>query len=184
MLKALSAATAQAQQGIRRPYPVQKLWETLAHNRRNIVPILDFLLVQGIAEAASSSNGGGPSSSVGNLSAWGAAGPLPACAVGKQAAIYLSKVAPRQTVDHLAHEVGQQMVESGDAFEDGPSRRVSMRAGMSSLASAGSSRSVSLGGGAMPNPMKPVEWLRVSYYFEIVKTELSRETSRFYSRLS
>ncbi len=134
VLRALCAVTAQTQghhHGVRRGLPVaQKLWATVASNRRNIIPTLDFLLNQGMAESnsanpatssiygagnnsSSSSNNLGGGAGGGAGGGWGAAGivPSPACAVGKQAALYLSRVAPRQTIDHLAHEAAQQMIE-------------------------------------------------------------------------
>jgi hypothetical protein len=70
---------------------VQKLWATIASNRRNIIPALDFLIVKGMEECRS-----------GDLQL----GKTP-CPIGKQAALYLSRVASRQTIDHLVHEIAQ-----------------------------------------------------------------------------
>ena len=173
VLRALCAVTGQAQQGMRRVYPVQKLWATVANNRRNVVPTLDFLINQGMAETAamasssnnnnnasnnnnnssSSSNGGVRSGYLGGWGAGGGGSPPAACAVGKQAALYLSRIAPRQTIDHLAHEAAQQMVEpdeGGASGAGGVGRRVT---GMGGLA-------VPRGGG-VSTPTRAVEWVRV-----------------------
>lgn len=39
-------------QGERHSYQVQKLWATLGGNKRNVVPILDFLIDRGLKECA------------------------------------------------------------------------------------------------------------------------------------
>lgn len=100
VLRALYAVTAQP--GASRALAAQKLWATVASNRRNIVPTLDFLMKQGIAESSAT----GPSARGGAATS--------ACVVGKQVALYLSRVAPRQTIDHLTHEAALQMEEPDD----------------------------------------------------------------------
>lgn len=75
---------------------MQKLWATLAANRRNVVPILDFVIAkcgEDLRDAAAPRG-------------------APPCSVGKQVALYLARVAPRQTVDHLAYEVALQLEEA------------------------------------------------------------------------
>jgi len=199
VLRALCAVTAQTQghHGVRRGLPVaQKLWETVASNRRNIVPTLDFLLHQGMAEsnnanpttgsiygAASGKNNNAGAAA--NLSGWSASGivPSPACAVGKQAALYLSRVAPRQTIDHLAHEAAQQMVEPGGG--DGNNAR---RASVPPVSSSGG------GGGGTPggpsqgiaSPSGAVEWIRVSTFFTyrlLLVFSLPRKEIKFFWKI-
>jgi hypothetical protein len=180
VLRALCAVTAQTQghHGVRRGLPVaQKLWETVASNRRNIVPTLDFLLNQGMAEsnnanpttssmygAISGNSNNNNNNAAAGMPGWGASGilPSPACAVGKQAALYLSRVAPRQTIDHLAHEAAQQMVEpggSGVALDGSPARRASTPSAVS-----GGGGGAAPGGGpsrGIVSPSGGVEWIRV-----------------------
>ena len=108
-----------------------------------------------------------------NIPGWGSGGimPSPACAVGKQAALYLSRVAPRQTIDHLAHEAAQQMVE--------PDERQSYTAagGGGAGGGGGGARRMSTPGGGMGggtpvgpsrgivSPSGAVEWIRVSFNY-------------------
>lgn len=79
----------------RPPPQVQKLWATLAANRRNVVPILDFIIAKCGEDLREPPRGAAPP-----------------CSVGKQVALYLARVAPRQTVDHLAYEVALQLEEA------------------------------------------------------------------------
>lgn len=77
----------------RRVDAVQLLWATLATNRRNVVPVVDFLIAKGLQEFANRHTAQVP------------------CAVGKQVVLYLSRIAARQTVDHLVYEISQQLAE-------------------------------------------------------------------------
>lgn len=119
VLRALYAVTAQ--QGSRKVYPVQELWATVASNRRNIMPTLDFLLKQGLLEASAAARRATSQQQHGQQSNIRAANEAASirdvdqavqasCAVGKQIALYLSRVAPRQTIDHLAYEAAQQLL--------------------------------------------------------------------------
>jgi len=111
-LRALYSVTVAP--GSSRALAAQKLWATVASNRRNIVPTLDFLIRQGMAESAMTTT----SSQVappGDGRGGGQPVVMSSCAVGKQIALYLSRVAPRQTIDHLTREAAQQMVEQDEA---------------------------------------------------------------------
>ncbi|KAH7623253.1 hypothetical protein Ndes2526B_g01675 [Nannochloris sp. 'desiccata'] len=190
VLRALCAVTAQTQghHGVRRGLPVaQRLWETVASNRRNIIPTLDFLINQGMAESnnanpTTSSIYGAAGNSTNNAGAaaglpgWGASGiqPSPACAVGKQAALYLSRVAPRQTIDHLAHEAAQQMIEPGERQYS--SSDAGVVGGGGGEGRRGSTPPVSMGGGVggggtpvgpsrgIVSPSGAVEWIRIKEF--------------------
>jgi hypothetical protein len=78
-----------AQQAERQAY--EKLWATLAANRLNIVPSLNFLIDRGLKEDAAGADAGA------------------VAATGKEVVLYLSRVAPKQTIGHLVHEVLQQI---------------------------------------------------------------------------
>ncbi|KAL4428595.1 hypothetical protein ABPG77_008907 [Micractinium sp. CCAP 211/92] len=76
-----------AQQAERPAY--ERLWATLAANRLNMVPSLNFLIDRGLKEDAAGADSPG--------------------ATGKEVVLYLSRVAARQTIGHLVHEVLQQI---------------------------------------------------------------------------
>eukprot|EP00873_Tetraselmis_striata_P016178 jgi/Tetstr1/436442/TSEL_025271.t1 len=89
------------QHGAQFPYELEKLWSTLAGNRRNIIPILDFLICKGVEE--------------------GAPGDLQAVttyfSVAKRITLYVARIASQQTVDHLVYEMTQQLYEEDDTYK-------------------------------------------------------------------
>lgn len=110
ILRMMYSITATLQKGSRRSYPVQKMWMTIASNRRNVFPTVDFLLKQGVADAAlASSNLDGDEVSDATTAAI-----EHTMDPGKQIALYLSRVAPRQVIDLLIHEATLQLVEPDD----------------------------------------------------------------------
>jgi len=98
LLKSLYFVTWQ--HGPQFPYEVERLWSTLAGNKRNIIPILDFLMRKGMDECAS-----------GDLE------PVSVFfSVAKRICLYLARVASQQTVDHLVYEISQQLYEEDSSF--------------------------------------------------------------------
>ncbi|KAL4434374.1 hypothetical protein ABPG75_000815 [Micractinium tetrahymenae] len=83
-----------AQQAERPAY--ERLWATLAANRLNMVPALNFLIDGGLKEDAAGAEHPG--------------------ATGKEVVLYLSRVAAKQTIGHLVHEVLQQ-IDQPDSSE-------------------------------------------------------------------
>lgn len=73
--------------------PVQSIWTTIASNRGNIIPTLDFLLekvVSGSSKDQKQEN----------------------TEVGKHIALYLSRTAPRHSIDHLVHLAQEHLITS------------------------------------------------------------------------
>ncbi|KAI8469209.1 MAG: cell morphogenesis central region-domain-containing protein [Monoraphidium minutum] len=70
------------------PLEIERLWSTLAGNRRNIIPVLDFLVSLGMHVAFQE---------------------LPAVleyfSVAQRICLYLARISPQQTIDHLVCEV-------------------------------------------------------------------------------
>ncbi|KAF5834594.1 cell morphogenesis central region-domain-containing protein [Dunaliella salina] len=77
------------------PFEIERLWSTLAASKRNIIPILDFLTSLGVYAALQESA---------SLTEY--------FAVAKRIALYLARISPQHTIDHLAYEISLQ------AFED------------------------------------------------------------------
>ncbi|PSC67904.1 furry homolog-like [Micractinium conductrix] len=88
-----------AQQAERPAY--ERLWATLAANRLNMVPALNFLIGRGLREDAA---GGGAA----------------VAATGKEAVLYLSRVAAKQTIGHLVHEVAL-LIDQPEVVDEGGS---------------------------------------------------------------
>lgn len=73
--------------------PVQSIWTTISSNRGNIIPTLDFLLgkvVSGSSKDQKQEN----------------------TEVGKHIALYLSRTAPRHSIDHLVHLAQEHLITS------------------------------------------------------------------------
>ncbi|XP_042425737.1 uncharacterized protein LOC122013534 [Zingiber officinale] len=81
------------------PDEIEKLWNTVACNNRNIVPVLDFLITKGIEDCDS------------NTSAEITGAFATYFSVAKRVSLYLARICPQQTIDHLVCELSQRMLE-------------------------------------------------------------------------
>ncbi|XP_072966745.1 uncharacterized protein [Typha angustifolia] len=81
------------------PDEIEKLWSTVASNTRNIIPVLDFLITKGIEDCDSN-----PSAEItGAFATY--------FSVAKRVSLYLARICPQQTIDHLVCELSQRMLE-------------------------------------------------------------------------
>ncbi|KAJ1692491.1 hypothetical protein LUZ63_009189 [Rhynchospora breviuscula] len=81
------------------PDEIEKLWSTVASNTRNIIPVLDFLIAKGIEDCDSN-----PSAEItGAFATY--------FSVAKRVSLYLARICPQQTIDHLVCELSQRMLE-------------------------------------------------------------------------
>ncbi|MEW5300011.1 MAG: hypothetical protein WDW36_002975 [Sanguina aurantia] len=83
------------------PCEIEQIWSTLARNKRNITPILDFLVTLGMSNVQQNRE---------TIDEF--------FSVGKRLALYLARVSPQPTIHHLVYEVGQQLMEE-DTLMDG-----------------------------------------------------------------
>ncbi|XP_020113081.1 cell morphogenesis protein PAG1 isoform X2 [Ananas comosus] len=84
------------------PDEVEKLWSTVASNTRNIIPVLDFLITKGIEDCDSN-----PSAEIiGAFATY--------FSVAKRVSLYLARICPQQTIDHLVCELSQRMLEDSE----------------------------------------------------------------------
>ncbi|EIE19264.1 hypothetical protein COCSUDRAFT_48883 [Coccomyxa subellipsoidea C-169] len=121
------------------PSETERLWTTVAANKRNIIPILDFLIARGLQEAAE------PHLQARNFRSFLALfclemscyhtdvlvaavemhGDLESVlghfVVGKRIALYMARVLPQHTIDHLAYEAAQLLHEE-DPDTSSPSK--------------------------------------------------------------
>ncbi|ERN09549.1 protein furry homolog-like [Amborella trichopoda] len=81
------------------PDEIEKLWCTIASKPKNIIPVLDFLIARGIEECDSN-----PSAEIGGAFAT-------YFSVAKRVSLYLARVCPQLTIDHLVYELAQRMLE-------------------------------------------------------------------------
>ncbi|KAH7669286.1 Cell morphogenesis protein C-terminal [Dioscorea alata] len=81
------------------PDEIEKLWSTVASNTRNIIPVLDFLITKGIEDCDS------------NTSAEITGAFLTYFSVAKRVSLYLARISPQKTIDHLVCELSQRMLE-------------------------------------------------------------------------
>lgn len=84
------------------PDEIEKLWSTVANNTRNIIPVLDFLITKGIEDCDSN-----PSAEI----SWAFATYF---SVAKRVSLYLARICPQQTIDHLVCELSQRMLEDSE----------------------------------------------------------------------
>ncbi|XP_073115620.1 uncharacterized protein [Elaeis guineensis] len=84
------------------PDEIEKLWSTVARNTRNIIPVLDFLITKGIEDCDS------------NTSAEISGAFATYFSVAKRVSLYLARICPQQTIDHLVCELSQRMLEDSD----------------------------------------------------------------------
>ncbi|PKA53442.1 hypothetical protein AXF42_Ash012384 [Apostasia shenzhenica] len=84
------------------PDEIEKLWSTVASNTRNIIPVLDFLITKGIEDCDSN-----PSAEIiGAFATY--------FSVAKRVSLYLARICPQQTIDHLVCELSQRMLEDSE----------------------------------------------------------------------
>ncbi|THU63128.1 hypothetical protein C4D60_Mb01t12460 [Musa balbisiana] len=81
------------------PDEIEKLWSTVASNNRNIIPVLDFLITKGIEDCDSNTS----------IEITGAFATY--FSVAKRVSLYLARICPQQTIDHLVCELSQRMLE-------------------------------------------------------------------------
>ncbi|XP_078448512.1 ARM repeat superfamily protein isoform X2 [Wolffia australiana] len=90
------------------PDEIENLWRTLGANPRNVGPVLDFLIAKGIEDCDSNSS----------IEITGAFATY--FSVAKRVSLYLARICPQQTIDHLVFELSQRMLE--DAPEPPPAK--------------------------------------------------------------
>ncbi|KAI4352336.1 hypothetical protein L6164_006599 [Bauhinia variegata] len=90
------------------PDEIEKLWSTIASKNRNICPVLDFLITKGIEDCDSSAS----TEISGAFATY--------FSVAKRVSLYLARICPQRTIDHLVFQLSQQILE--DSIEPvGPS---------------------------------------------------------------
>ncbi|CAN1839163.1 Cell morphogenesis protein PAG1 [Linum perenne] len=106
LLKSLYYVTSR--HGNQFPDEIEKLWSTIANKARNISPVLDFLITKGIEDCDS------------NASAEISGAFATYFSVAKRVSLYLARICPQRTIDHLVYQLAQRMSE--DSIEHvGPS---------------------------------------------------------------
>nr|CAB3448417.1 unnamed protein product [Digitaria exilis] len=84
------------------PDEIEKLWSTVASNTRNIIPVLNFLITRGIEDCDAN-----PSAEItGAFATY--------FSVAKRVSLYLARICPQQTIDHLVCELSQRMLEDNE----------------------------------------------------------------------
>ncbi|XP_013662339.1 protein furry homolog [Brassica napus] len=81
------------------PDEIEKLWSTIASKPRNISPVLDFLITKGIEDCDS------------NASAEITGAFATYFSVAKRVSLYLARICPQRTIDHLVYQLSQRMLE-------------------------------------------------------------------------
>ncbi|GKA17859.1 furry homolog-like protein [Tanacetum coccineum] len=81
------------------PNEIEKLWRTIASKPRNIRPVLDFLITKGIEDCDS------------NASAEICGAFATYFLVAKRVSLYLARISPQGTIDHLIYQLAQRMLE-------------------------------------------------------------------------
>ncbi|XP_077229196.1 ARM repeat superfamily protein isoform X2 [Tasmannia lanceolata] len=81
------------------PDEIEKLWSTIASKPKNIIPVLDFLITKGIEDCDS------------NASAEISGAFATYFSVAKRVSLYLARICPQRTIDHLVYELSQRMLE-------------------------------------------------------------------------
>nr|ABD96932.1 hypothetical protein [Tarenaya spinosa] len=93
------------------PDEIEKLWSTIASKPRNISPVLDFLITKGIEDCDS------------NTSAEITGAFATYFSVAKRVSLYLARICPQRTIDHLVYQLSQRMLEdSTEPFGFGVTR--------------------------------------------------------------
>ncbi|MBA0734280.1 hypothetical protein Gogos_018210, partial [Gossypium gossypioides] len=81
------------------PDEIEKLWSTVASKPRNISPILDFLITKGIEDCDSNAS----TEISGAFATY--------FSVAKRVSLYLARICPQRTIDHLVYQLSQRMLE-------------------------------------------------------------------------
>ncbi|KAG6602549.1 Protein furry-like-like protein, partial [Cucurbita argyrosperma subsp. sororia] len=81
------------------PDEIEKLWSTIASKPRNVSPVLDFLITKGIEDCDS------------NASAEISGAFATYFSVAKRVSLYLARICPQRTIDHLVYQLAQRMLE-------------------------------------------------------------------------
>ncbi|XP_073157225.1 uncharacterized protein [Henckelia pumila] len=81
------------------PDEIENLWSTIASKPRNISPVLDFLITKGIEDCDS------------NASAEISGAFATYFSVAKRVSLYLARICPQRTIDHLVYQLAQRMLE-------------------------------------------------------------------------
>ncbi|XP_047335140.1 protein furry homolog-like [Impatiens glandulifera] len=81
------------------PDEIEKLWSTIASKPRNISPVLDFLITKGIEDCDSNSS----AEISGAFATY--------FSVAKRVNLYLARICPQRTIDHLVYQLAQRMLE-------------------------------------------------------------------------
>ncbi|XP_024526381.1 cell morphogenesis protein PAG1 isoform X1 [Selaginella moellendorffii] len=81
------------------PDEIEKLWRTVANKRRNISPVLDFLISKGIEDGDSTASG----EITGVFATY--------FSVAKRISLYLARISPQQTIDNLVCELAERRLE-------------------------------------------------------------------------
>lgn len=90
------------------PDEIEKLWSTIASKNRNISPVLDFLITKGIEDCDSNAS----TEISGAFATY--------FSVAKRVSLYLARICPQRTIDHLVFQLSQRLLE--DSIEPvGPS---------------------------------------------------------------
>eukprot|EP00798_Chlamydomonas_sp_ICE-L_P017185 gene17185-23502_t len=147
--------------GSKFPFEIERLWSTLADNKRNIIPILDFLIslgmhcaLQEVAKIVEYSSEVAKiveyCSEVAKIVKYRSevakiveyfsevAKIVEHFSVSKRIALFMARISPQQTMDHLVYEISMQVHECD-------------RAGGAMCATMSKSSS---GGGSHPNPLR------------------------------
>lgn len=90
------------------PDEIEKLWSTIASKNKNISPVLDFLITKGIEDCDSNAS----TEISGVIATY--------FSVAKRVSLYLARICPQRTIDHLVFQLSQRLLE--DSIEPtGPS---------------------------------------------------------------
>ncbi|XP_052624495.1 uncharacterized protein LOC111876656 isoform X2 [Lactuca sativa] len=81
------------------PNEIEKLWRTIASKTRNIRPVLDFLITKGIEDCDSNAS----TEISGAFATY--------FSVAKRVSLYLARISPQGTIDHLVYQLAQRMLE-------------------------------------------------------------------------
>ncbi|XP_019427586.1 PREDICTED: uncharacterized protein LOC109335831 isoform X2 [Lupinus angustifolius] len=81
------------------PDEIEKLWSTIASKNRNISPVLDFLITKGIEDCDSNAS----TEISGAFATY--------FSVAKRVSLYLARICPQRTIDHLVFQLSQRLLE-------------------------------------------------------------------------
>ncbi|KAK4740478.1 hypothetical protein SAY87_032410 [Trapa incisa] len=81
------------------PDEIEKLWSTIASKPKNISHVLDFLITKGIEDCDS------------NASAEISGALATYFSVAKRVSLYLARICPQRTIDHLVFQLSERMLE-------------------------------------------------------------------------